>query len=89
MSSKKILGMKQDVLLSFGVFAFGTHILLVASIPADFGSHKAASSITGFIDAMEYFGAGWTGLGDRLFDREVWLECRFLLLDFWGNLRQL
>jgi len=36
---------------------------LVAAIPADLGSRKAASSATGFIDAMGYLGASLTGVG--------------------------
>ena len=63
MSSKKMLSMGQGILLSIGFFTFGPHVLIVAAIPADFGSRKVASSITGFIDAIEYLGAGWTGLG--------------------------
>jgi sugar phosphate permease len=51
------------ILLLIGFFTFGPHILLVAAIPADFGSRKAASSVTGFIDAMGYLGASLTGVG--------------------------
>jgi len=51
------------VLLFIGFFTFGPHILMVAAIPADFGSRKAASSVTGFIDAMGYLGASLTGMG--------------------------
>ena len=36
--------------------------LLVVAIPADLGSCKAASSVTGFIDAMGYLGASLTGV---------------------------
>ena len=51
------------ILLFIGFFTFGPHILLVAAMPADFGSRKAASSATGFIDAMGYLGASLTGVG--------------------------
>lgn len=51
------------ILMFIGFFTFGPHILIVAAIPADFGSRKAASSVTGFIDAMGYLGASLTGLG--------------------------
>ena len=51
------------ILLFIGFFTFGPHILMVAAIPADFGSRKAASSVTGFIDAMGYLGASLTGVG--------------------------
>ena len=51
------------ILLFIGFFTFGPHVLMVAAIPADFGSRKAASSVTGFIDAMGYLGASLTGVG--------------------------
>ena len=51
------------ILLFIGFFTFGPHILIVAALPTDFGSRKAASSVTGFIDAMGYVGASLTGVG--------------------------
>ncbi len=51
------------ILLFVGFFTFGPHVLLVAAMPADLGSRKAASSATGFIDAMGYLGASLTGVG--------------------------
>ena len=51
------------ILLVIGFFTFGPHILLVAAIPIDLGSRKAASSVTGFIDGMGYVGAALTGVG--------------------------
>jgi len=51
------------ILLFIGFFTFGPHILLVAALPADLGSRKAASSVTGFIDSMGYLGAALTGVG--------------------------
>ena len=51
------------ILLFIGFFTFGPHVLLVAAIPADLGTRKAASSVTGFIDAMGYVGASLTGVG--------------------------
>ena len=50
-------------LLFIGFFTFVPHILLVAALPADLGTRKAASSVTGFIDAMGYLGASLTGIG--------------------------
>jgi len=50
------------ILLFVGFFTFGLHILLVAALPADLGTRKAASSVVGFIDAMGYLGAGLTGV---------------------------
>ena len=51
------------ILLFIGFFTFGPHVLIVAAIPADLGSRKAASSATGFIDGMGYLGASLTGVG--------------------------
>jgi sugar phosphate permease len=51
------------ILLFIGFFTFGPHILLVAALPADLGSRKAASSVAGFIDSMGYLGAFCTGVG--------------------------
>jgi len=51
------------ILLVVGFFTFGPHILLVAAMPADLGSRKAASSVTGFINAFGYLGATLTGVG--------------------------
>jgi len=39
------------------------HILLVAALLADSRTRKAASSVTGFIDAMGYLGTSLTGVG--------------------------
>jgi sugar phosphate permease len=51
------------ILLFIGFFTFGPHILIVAALPVELGSRKAASSVTGFIDAMGYVGASLTGVG--------------------------
>ena len=40
-----------------------SHVLLVATLQTELGTHKVASSITDFIDAMGYLGAGLTGVG--------------------------
>ncbi|MCK5051301.1 MAG: MFS transporter [Candidatus Cloacimonetes bacterium] len=61
------------ILLFIGFFTFGPHVLLVAALPADLGSRKAASSVTGFIDAMGYVGAALTGVGTGyLIDNFSW-----------------
>ena len=61
------------ILLFIGFFTFGPHILIVAALPADLGSRKAASSVTGFIDAMGYAGASLTGVGTGfLIDNFSW-----------------
>jgi len=51
------------ILLIIGFLTFGPHVLIVGALPADLGSRKAASSVTGFIDAMGYIGASLTGVG--------------------------
>jgi len=51
------------ILLFIGFFTFGPHVLIVGAIPMDFGSRKAASSATGFIDGFGYIGAAITGVG--------------------------
>ncbi len=61
------------ILLFIGFFTFGPHILLVAALPVDLGTRKAASSVTGFIDGMGYLGASLTGVGTGyLVDRFGW-----------------
>jgi len=45
------------ILLFIGFFTFGPHVLIVTALPVDLGSRKAASSVTGFIDAIGYLGA--------------------------------
>ncbi|MBC8180784.1 MFS transporter, partial [candidate division KSB1 bacterium] len=61
------------ILLFIGFFTFGPHVLVVAALPADLGSRKAASSVTGFIDAMGYAGASLTGVGTGyLIDKINW-----------------
>ncbi len=68
------------ILLFIGFFTFGPHILMVAAIPADFGSRKAASSVTGFIDAMGYLGASLTGVGTGYLIEKIGWDAGFY---FW------
>lgn len=51
------------ILLVIGFLTFGPHVMIVAALPAELGSRKAASSVTGFIDGMGYVGASLTGVG--------------------------
>lgn len=51
-----------STLLVIGFLTFGPHVLIVAALPADLGSRKDSSSVTGFIDAMGYVGASLTGV---------------------------
>ena len=59
-------------LAAIGFAIFGAHVLIVAAAPMDFGTRKAASSATGFIDGWGYIGAGLQGFGTGL------------LVDAWG-----
>ncbi|QEE16068.1 MFS transporter [Promethearchaeum syntrophicum] len=45
------------MLMLIGFLTFGPHVLLVSTIPMEFGTRKAASSVTGFIDGFGYIGA--------------------------------
>lgn len=67
-------------LLFIGFFTFGPHILLVAALPADLGTRKAASSVTGFIDSMGYLGASLTGVGTGLLIEKISWDAAFY---FW------
>jgi sugar phosphate permease len=61
------------ILLFIGFFTFGPHVLIVAALPVELGSRKAASSVTGFIDSMGYVGASLTGVGTGfLIERFNW-----------------
>lgn len=46
-----------------GFTTYGPHVLMVTAMPIDFGSRKAAASVTGFIDGWGYIGAALTGVG--------------------------
>ncbi len=45
-----------------GFMTYGPHVLIVTAMPMDFGTRKAAASVTGFIDGMGYIGAALTGI---------------------------
>jgi OPA family glycerol-3-phosphate transporter-like MFS transporter len=49
-------------LIAIGFMTYGPHVLIVASAPMDYGTRKAASSVTGFIDGVGYIGAALTGI---------------------------
>ncbi|MFC1568682.1 MFS transporter [bacterium] len=51
------------ILLIIGFLTFGPHVIIVAAMPAELGTRKAASSVTGFIDSLGYVGASLTGVG--------------------------
>lgn len=48
------------VLTLIGILNFAPHALLVSTIPMEFGTRKAASAATGFIDGWGYIGAAIT-----------------------------
>ncbi len=56
-----------------GFFVLGTHVILIAAVPMDMGTRKAAGSVAGFIDFFGYLGAGCAGvLSGYLADRFGW-----------------
>jgi len=67
-------------LLCIGFTTFGPHVLIVTAIPMDFGSRKAASSVTGFIDGFGYIGAAITGVGSGFLMQHYGLNATF---SFW------
>ena len=50
------------VLAGMGFAVFGAHPLIVGAAPIDYGTRKAASFATGFIDCIGYIGAGVTSV---------------------------
>jgi sugar phosphate permease len=48
------------LLILIGFLTFGPHVLLVSTIPMEFGTRKAASSAAGFIDGWGYIGSAFT-----------------------------
>ena len=83
-------------LAAIGFSVFGAHVLIVAAAPMDFGTRKAASSATGFIDGWGYIGAGFQSFGTGLLvdlggwnaGFIFWIICAFLgagvMLLMWG-----
>ena len=60
-------------LAAVGYFTYGPHVIMVATIPMDFGTRKGASSATGFIDGLGYVGAFLTGIiSGWLIDNYSW-----------------
>ena len=51
------------LLIVIGFLTFGPHVLLVSTIPMEFGTRKAASTATGFIDGWGYVGSAITTFG--------------------------
>jgi len=49
-------------LAAIGYLTYGPHVIMVAAIPMDYGTRKAASSAAGFIDGLGYIGATLTGI---------------------------
>ena len=49
-------------LIAIGFTIYGPHVMIVATIPIDYASRKAAASATGFIDGLGYFGAALTSV---------------------------
>ena len=67
------------VLILIGFLTFGPHVLLVSTIPMEFGTRKAASSATGFIDGCGYIGAAVTTFTSGALIDTAGPEAAFLL----------
>ena len=66
-----VLGFVMMALIGFTTY--GAHVVMVATVPMDYGTRKAAGSATGFIDGFGYLGAGLVGVGTGfLVDRWGW-----------------
>jgi len=60
-------------LMAIGFTIYGPHVMIVATVPIDYASRKAAASATGFIDSLGYFGASLTGvISGFLIDNYGW-----------------
>lgn len=68
------------LLIVIGFLTFGPHVLLVSTIPMEFGTRKAASSATGFIDGWGYVGSAVTTFGSGVLIGAGGPESTFL---FW------
>jgi len=67
-------------LAAIGFLTYGPHVMIVTSMPMDFGTRKAAASAAGFIDGWGYIGAALTGVGTGwLVDTFSWSAA----FDFW------
>ena len=56
-----------------GFCVFGAHVILIAAVPMDMGTRKAAGSVAGFINFIGYLGAGMSGvLSGILADKFGW-----------------
>ena len=68
------------LLILIGFFTFAPHVLLVATIPMEFGTRKAASSAAGFIDGWGYIGSAITTFFSGFLIGDTGPESAFL---FW------
>lgn len=50
------------VLMSIGFMLYGPHVMMVTTMPMDYGTRKASASAAGFIDGCGYIGAAITGV---------------------------
>jgi len=67
------------VLIIIGILNFAPHALLVSTIPMEFGTRKAASAATGFIDGCGYIGAAITSFTSGALIGSVGSGTAFLL----------
>jgi len=61
------------LLILIGFMTYGPHVMMVTTMPMDYGTRKAAASATGFIDGWGYIGAAITGVASGwLIDNFGW-----------------
>jgi len=61
------------LLMVIGFMLYGPHVLMVTTMPMDYGTRKAAASAAGFIDGWGYIGAAITGVASGwLIDNFGW-----------------
>jgi sugar phosphate permease len=66
-------------LMLIGFMTYGPHVIIVATMPMDFGTRKASASAAGFIDCFGYIGASLTGIGSGwLIDNFGWPAAFYL-----------
>lgn len=75
------LQLKLVLLFFLGFLIYGPHMLMVGTMPMDYGTEKTASSSAGFIDSLGYLGAAIGGIGvGYITDHYSWIG----VFIFWG-----
>jgi OPA family glycerol-3-phosphate transporter-like MFS transporter len=72
------------ILVGFScTWIFGVHGMLSGTASADFGGKKAAATVTGLLDGVQYIASGLTGFGlGFLLDRYGWGIWTYSIIPF-------